>query len=86
MITDFSTAESVQCTSLTFQSIDNVHGSYRLPLGVLGVGDCITDDVLQENFENTTGFFVDQTRDTFHTTSSCKTTDGRFCDTLDIIT
>ena len=43
------TSESVQGSALSFQSIDNVHGSDSLPLGVLGVGDGISDDVLQEH-------------------------------------
>ena len=59
--TKFSTAESVEGTSLAFQSIDDVHGSDSLPLGVLGVGDGITDDILKENLKDTTGLFVNQT-------------------------
>ena len=43
-------AESVQGPALPLQSVDNVHGSDSLPLGVLGVGDGISDDVLQEPF------------------------------------
>ena len=46
--------------ALAFEGIDQVHGSYGLPLGVLGVGDGVTDHVLQEHFENTTGLLVDQ--------------------------
>ena len=44
------TTKSVQGSSLSFQGIDNVHGGDSLPLGVLGVGDSITDDILKENF------------------------------------
>ena len=77
--------ESVQSTSLTLESIDNVHGCDGLPLGVFGVGDSITDDVLKENLEDTTGLFVDESRDTFDTTSASKTTDGGLGDTLDVI-
>ena len=40
------TSESVQGATLAFQSIDDVHGGDGLPLGVLGVGDGVTDDVL----------------------------------------
>ena len=53
--TRFSTSESVEGTSLTLQSIDDIHGGDSLPLGVLGVGNGITDDVLKENLEYTTG-------------------------------
>ena len=80
------TAESVQGTSLAFQSVDNVHGCDGLSLGVLGVGDGITDDVLKENLEDTTGLFVDQPRDTLHTTSTSETTDSGLGDALDVIT
>ena len=80
------TSESVEGTSLTFQGIDNVHGSDCLSLGMLGVGDGITDDVLKEDLQNTTGLLVDETRDALDTTTTCQTTDGGLGDTLDVIT
>jgi len=80
------TSESVQSSALTFQSIYDVHSGHGLPLGVLGVCDGISDDIFQENLEDSTGFFVDQPRDTFDTTSSRQSTDSGFCDTLDVIT
>ena len=55
------TSESVQGPALSLESIDDVHGCDGLPLGVLCVGDGITDDVLKENLEDTSGLFVDQT-------------------------
>ena len=82
---DLST-ESVQSTTLTFQSVDDVHGSDGLTLGVLGVGDGIADDVLEEDLENTASLFVDQTRDTLDTASASQTTDGRLRDSLDVVT
>ena len=45
----FLTAESVEGTALTLQSVDDIHGGDGLSLGVLGVGDSITDHVLQED-------------------------------------
>ena len=83
---NFLTSESVESTSLSFQSVDDVHGGDSLPFGVLGVSDSITDDIFQENFQDTTGLFVDQTRDTFDTTTTSETTDSWFGDTLDVIT
>ena len=82
----FLTAESVQGTSLAFQSVDDVHGGDGLSLGVLGVGDGITDDVLKENLKDTTGLFVDEARDTLDTTTTSQTTDSGLGDTLDVIT
>ena len=63
------TAESVQGTSLTLEGVDHIHGGHGLPLGVLGVGHRITDHVLKEHLEDTTGLLVDQTRDTLDTTT-----------------
>ena len=81
----FLTSESVEGTSLAFQSIDNIHGSDGLSLGVLSVGDSIPDDVFQENLEDSSGFFIDQSRDSLHSTTTSKTTDGGLGDTLDVI-
>ena len=80
------TSESVQSAALTLQSVDDIHGGDGLPLGVLGVGDCITDDILKENFEYTPGLFVDQSRDALDTASSRQTSDSWLGDTLDVIT
>ena len=80
------TAESVESPSLPLQSVDNVHGGDGLPLGVLGVGDGVTDHVLEENLQYASGFLIDETRDSLYTTSSSQTTDSRFRDALDVIT
>ena len=42
------TAETVQGTSLSFQSVYHIEGSYCLAAGVLSVCHCISDDVFQE--------------------------------------
>ena len=81
----FLTAESVEGTALALQSVDDVHGSDGLSLGVLSVGDGISDDVLKEDLEDSTGLFVDEARDTLDTTTTRKTADGRLGDTLDVI-
>ena len=53
---------------------------------MLGVGDGVPDDVLEEDLENTTRFLVDKAGDTLDTTSAGETTDGGLGDTLDVIT
>ena len=80
------TAEVVQGAALAFEGVDHVHGGHRLPLRVLGVGDGVTDHVLQEHSEDTTGLLVDQARDTLDITTACQTTDSGLGDTLDVIT
>jgi len=79
------TAESVQSTALTLQGVDDVHGCDGLPLGVLGIGDGISDDVLEKYLQHTASLLVDQTRNTLHATSACQTTDGRLRDSLDVV-
>ena len=79
------TAEAVQSAALAFQSVDDVHSSDGLALGVLAIGDSVTDHVLKEQLEHSTDLFIDEAGDTLHTTSSCKTADGRFGDSLDVI-
>ena len=80
------TPEAVQGAALSLQSVHHVHGGDGLPLGVLGVGDGVTDDVLQEHLEHTAGLLVDQTGDTLHSTAASQTADGGFGDSLDVIT
>jgi hypothetical protein len=67
------------------EGVDDIHGSDRLALGVLGVGDGVANDVFQEDLEDTTGFLVDQARDTLDTTTACQTADCRLRDTLDVV-
>ena len=80
------TAKTVQGSALSLQSIDDVHGGDGLSLGVLGVGDGISDHVLQEDLEDTAGLFVDQAADTLDSTTSGETSDGWLGDALDVIT
>ena len=70
------TSKFVQSAFLAFQGVDDIHSRDGLPLGVLGVSDSITDDIFQENFQDTAGLFVDQARDTFDTTTTSETTEN----------
>jgi hypothetical protein len=82
----YLTSESVQSAALTLEGIDNIHGSDSLPLGVFGVGDGITDDVLKEDLEDSSGLLVDEARDTLDTSTASQSADGGLGDTLDVIT
>ena len=81
----FLAAKAVEGAALPLESVDHVHGSDGLPLGVLRVGDCVTDDVLQEHLQNPAGLLVDQTRDALHASSTGETTDGGLGDPLDVV-
>jgi hypothetical protein len=53
------TTETVEGAALTLESVDNVKRGDGLALGVLGVGDGVTDDTLEEGLEDSTGLLVD---------------------------
>jgi hypothetical protein len=80
------TTETVQGTALALEGIHNVERSDGLALGVLSVGDSITDDGLKEGLEDTAGLFVDHGRDTLDTATAGETADSGLGDTLDVVT
>lgn len=53
------TTEAVQGAALSLQGVDNIQGCDGLALGVLGVGDGVTDDALEEGLEDGAGLLVD---------------------------
>ena len=77
--------EAVQSASLALEGVDDIHGGDGLAAGVLGVGDGVTDDVLEEHLEDTAGLFVDLARDALDTTSASETADGGLGDALDVV-
>ena len=56
-----------------------------LTLGVLSVGDGITDDVLEEHLQDASGLLIDEARNALDTTSAGKSADSRLCDALDVV-
>jgi hypothetical protein len=53
------TTETVQSAALSLQGVDDVQRGDSLALGVLSVGDSITDDALKEGLEDSAGLLVD---------------------------
>ena len=47
---------------MALEGIDDIEGGDGLALGVLSVGDGVTDDTLEEGLENTACLFVDHWR------------------------
>ena len=47
-----STTKAVQSTALSFEGINHIKGCDSFAAGVLGVGYCIPDDVLQKHLQN----------------------------------
>jgi hypothetical protein len=64
---------------LALESVNNIKRSNGLTLGMLGVGDGITDDTSEEGFEDAAGFLVNRGRYTLDTTAASKTADRGLC-------
>jgi hypothetical protein len=64
---EYLSSKTIKGFSLTLQGIHNVHGCHSLSASMLCVRDTVTDHVLQEHFEDTTSFFVDEAGDTLDT-------------------
>jgi hypothetical protein len=54
----------------------HIEGGDCLALGVLSVGNRVTDDVFEEDLEDTTSLLVDEARDTLDTTTTSETADS----------
>ena len=80
------TAEAVQSATLPLQGVHHIHGGDSFPLGVLGVGDGITDHILQKHLQHPTGLLVDEARNSLHTATTSQATNGGFGDSLDVVT
>jgi hypothetical protein len=81
----YLSSEAVQGPALPLEGVHDVECCHCLAAGVLGVGDCITDDILQEHLEHPTGFLVDQARDALHTPTAGQSADCRLGDALDVV-
>ena len=81
-----SAAETVEGSSLSLESVDDVESGDGLSLGVFGVDDGVADNVLEEGSEDSAGLLVDVGRDSLHTTSACKSADSRLGDSEDGLT
>jgi hypothetical protein len=75
-------AKSVEGSALSLESVDDVHSGDGLSSGVLGVGDGVSDDSLEEVLQDLSGVLVDEVRDSLDSTSSGESSDGGFGDAL----
>ena len=53
-------SKAVQGPSLALEGIDDIECCHCLTASVLSVGDCIPDDILQEDLEDASGLFIDE--------------------------
>ena len=78
-----SAAEAVEGSALSLESVDDIDGGDGLALGVLGVGDGVTDDVLEESSEHESGLVVDERADSLDTATSGESSDRGLGDAHD---
>ena len=78
-------AKAVESAALSLERIDDVHGGDRLALGMLGVGDCVADHVLQEDLEHTARLLVDETAEALDAAATRQASNGRLGDALDVV-
>eukprot|EP00968_Pinguiococcus_pyrenoidosus_P026343 scaffold7071_cov260-Pinguiococcus_pyrenoidosus.AAC.11 len=79
------TTEAVEGAALALEGVHDVHGGDGLAAGVLGVGDGVTDHVLEEDLEHPTGLLVDEAGDALDTTTTGEAADGGLGDALDVV-
>lgn len=75
--------ETVESAALALERVDDIHGGDGLALGVLSVGDGVTNNVLEEASEDVSGLLVDEGGDSLDTTAAGKSADSRLGDTED---
>ena len=78
-----SASETVKGSALSLKSIDDIESGDGLSLGVLGVADGISDNVLEEASEDNSGLVIDEGADSLDTTSSGESSDCWLGDTED---
>ena len=77
--------KTIKSTSLPFQGINDVHSGDSFSFSVFCISYSISDNILQKDLENTSCFLIDQPWNSLYTTSTGKTTDSWFCDTLNVV-
>jgi hypothetical protein len=78
--------EAIKRPSLALQSIYDIQRCHRLPSRMLSVSNRITDYPLQEVTQNSPDFLIDIAADSLDTTSPRQTANGRFRDSLNVLT
>ena len=77
--------KAVQSATLPLEGVYHIHCSDGLPLGMLRVGDGISDHILEEHLQHAPSLLVDESGNTLHASSAGQTSDSRLGDALDIV-
>ena len=67
---------------MPLEGIDDIHSGDSFSSGVLSVGDSISDNLLEERSEDSSGVIIDERGDSLDTTSSAESSDSGSSDTI----
>ena len=70
---------------MALQSVDDIKGCDGLAACMLGIGDGIPDDVLQEDLQDSPGLLVDEAGDTLNASTTGQSADCGLGDALDVV-
>lgn len=76
--------EAVEGVSLTLESVHDIHCGNGRATSVIGVQDSIMHHFLEKNPEGSACMFINEARDTLHTTTVSETTDGIIGNSFDV--
>ena len=76
-------AESIKSSTLTLESVNDIHSSHSFATSVIGVGDSITNNVSEESGEDVSDFLVNVEGDSLDSSTTCQSTDRWLGDALD---
>ena len=77
--------KSIKGSSLSLQCIHNIKRSNCLSFCVFRISHCVSDNVLKERLQNGSGFFVNESWYSLHSSSSGQSSDCGLCDTLSVV-
>ena len=78
-------SESIEGSALALQSVDDIKGCYGLAACVLGVGDSVPDDILEEDLQDSPGLLIYEAGDTLDASTTSQSADSGLCDALDVV-
>ncbi|KRW99414.1 hypothetical protein PPERSA_12518 [Pseudocohnilembus persalinus] len=71
-------SETIQSSSLSFQSVNNINSSNSFSSGVFSISNSVSDNVFQEGFQDLSGVVINERGNSFDSSSSGQSSDGGF--------
>ena len=78
-------SKSIESSALALQSVDDVEGCDSLAACVLGVGDGVSDYILEEDLQDSPRLLIDEAGDTLDASTTSQSANSGLCDALDVV-